>query len=162
MIVARRKPRQTLNAADVCNEAQKRLLLKKSLQRFDGRFGGKTVTVGDLSFEPKTDDMREAPSIVLVEGLLGKGARVQAHDPVAHETAHRVFGDRIVYAPTPYAALEGADALFVVTEWMDFRFPDFDRMKQAMKSPVVFDGRNLWEPAKMRERGFSYFAIGRP
>jgi UDP-glucose 6-dehydrogenase len=98
MIVARRKPRQTLNAADVCNEAQKRLLLKKSLQRFDGRFGGKTVTVGDLSFEPKTDDMREAPSIVLVDGLVGESARVQAHTPVTHETAHRVFGDPIVYA----------------------------------------------------------------
>jgi UDP-glucose 6-dehydrogenase len=151
-----------VRAADVSNENQKRLLLKKALKHFDGRLDGKTVAVWGLSFKPKTDDMREAPSIVLVEGLLGKGARVQAHDPVAHDTAHRVFGDRIVYAPTPYAALEGADALFVVTEWMDFRFPDFDRMKQAMKSPVVFDGRNLWEPAKMRERGFSYFAIGRP
>jgi UDPglucose 6-dehydrogenase len=105
--------------------------------------------------------MREAPSIALVEGLLGAGARVQAHDPVSHGTARRVFGERITYAPTPYAALEGADALFVVTEWMDFRFPDFGRMRGPMRAPVVFDGRNPWEPGKMRERGFTYYGIGR-
>ena len=151
-----------VRATDVSNETQKRILLKKALKHFDNRLDGKTFAVWGLSFKPKTDDMREAPSIVLVEGLLGKGARVQAHDPVAHETAHRVFGDRIAYAPNPYAALEGADALFLVTEWMDFRFPDFERMKAAMKAPVVFDGRNIWEPAKMRERGFTYYGIGRP
>ena len=102
-----------------------------------------------------------APSIELIEGLLAKGARVSAHDPVAHETARRVSGERITYAPTPYAALEGVDALFVVTEWNEFRHPDFERMKAAMKSPVVFDGRNVFAPARMRELGFQYFGLGR-
>jgi UDPglucose 6-dehydrogenase len=102
-----------------------------------------------------------APSIELIEGLLAKGARVSAHDPVAHETAHRVFGNRITYAPTPYAALEGVDALFVVTEWNEFRHPDFARMKAAMKTPVLFDGRNVFAPERMRELGFQYFGLGR-
>jgi UDPglucose 6-dehydrogenase len=117
--------------------------------------------VWGLAFKPKTDDMREAPSIELIEGLLGKGAKVSAHDPVAHHTAQKVFGDRITFAPTPYDALEGADALFIVTEWNDFRRPDFARVKASLKQPVVFDGRNLYEPQKMRELGFTYFAIGR-
>jgi UDPglucose 6-dehydrogenase len=151
-----------VHAASLANEEQKGILLRKALKHFNGRLDGLTFGVWGLAFKPKTDDMREAPSIVLIEGLLGKGARVQAHDPVAHETARRVFGDRILYASNPYAAVEGADALFVVTEWMDFRFPDFERMKGLMKRPVVFDGRNLWEPERMRERGFEYFAIGRP
>jgi UDPglucose 6-dehydrogenase len=151
-----------VRAAETANDAQKRVLLDRAVKHFGGRLDGRTFAVWGLAFKPKTDDMREAPSIPLIEGLLGKGARVQAHDPVAHGTAHRVFGERIAYAPTPYAALEGADALFVVTEWMDFRFPDFARMKGLMRAPVVFDGRNLWEPARMRERGFTYYGIGRP
>jgi UDPglucose 6-dehydrogenase len=106
--------------------------------------------------------MREAPSLVMLEGLLGKGATLSAHDPVATQVAKRHFGDRVRYTETPYEALEKADGLFVLTEWNEFRRPDFDRMKKLMKQPVVFDGRNIFDPARMRERGFVYFGIGRP
>jgi UDPglucose 6-dehydrogenase len=106
--------------------------------------------------------MREAPSIVMLEGLMGKGATLAAHDPVAAQVARRHFGERVRYTDTPYDALENADGLFVLTEWNEFRRPDFDRMKKLMKQPVVFDGRNIFDPVRMRERGFIYFGIGRP
>lgn len=106
--------------------------------------------------------MREAPSIPLIEGLLGKGARVVAHDPVAHETAKRIFGGRIAYADYPYAATEGVDGLFLVTEWNEFRRPDLARLKAQMKNPVIFDGRNVLDPQRVRSEGFSYYAFGRP
>jgi len=150
-----------LRAVTQVNEEQKRTLLQKALRHYGNSLDGKTFGVWGLAFKPKTDDMREAPSIVLIEGLLGKGAKVVAHDPVAHETARRIFGDRIGYAETPYGAVEGVDALFVVTEWNEFRRPDFDRMKALMKAPVIFDGRNIFSPGKMRERGFTYYGIGR-
>jgi UDPglucose 6-dehydrogenase len=114
-----------------------------------------------LAFKPNTDDMREAPSLVTIEGLLERGARVVAHDPVAMEETARHLGDRIAYADSNYHALDGADALVVHTEWQPYRRPDFARMKAAMKSPLVFDGRNLWDPADMAERGFEYHCIGR-
>ncbi len=151
-----------LRSVEQVNAQQKQLLLRKALRHFDNDLAGRTFAVWGLAFKPKTDDMREAPAIALIEGLLGKGARVVAHDPVAEESARRVFGDRIAYADVPYGALEGAEALFVVTEWNEFRRPDFDRMKALMKSPVIFDGRNVYDPRKMRERGFTYFGIGRP
>jgi len=151
-----------LRAVDAVNAEQKRVLLNKALKHFGNNVDGKLFGVWGLAFKPKTDDMREAPSITLIEGLLGKGARIVAHDPVAHESARRIFGDRIRYAETPYGAVEGVDALFIVTEWSEFRHPDFERMKAMMKSPVVFDGRNVYSPQKMRERGFIYFSIGRP
>lgn len=150
-----------MKAVHEINDEQKRLLLKKALKHFGNDLAGKTFGVWGLAFKPRTDDMREAPSIVLIEGLLGKGARVVAHDPVAHDTARRIFGDRIHYADNPYGAVEGVDALFVVTEWNEFRGPDFNRMKALMKSPIVFDGRNIFDPGKMRERGFVYDGIGR-
>lgn len=150
-----------LRAVWQVNDEQKRVLLQKALRFFGNNLDGKTFGVWGLAFKPKTDDMREAPSITLIEGLLGKGARVLAHDPVAHTTARKIFGDRILYAETPYGAAEGVDALFIVTEWNEFRRPDFDRLKAIMKAPVIFDGRNLWDPRKMRERGFRYFGIGR-
>ena len=150
-----------LRAVERTNERQKKLLLSKVTKHF-GTLDGHTFGVWGLAFKPKTDDMREAPAIVLIEGLLGKGAKVQVHDPVAMEVAKRHFGNRISYAPTSYDALEGADALFVVTEWNDFRHPDFARMKALMKSPVVFDGRNVFNPATLRERGFTWYGIGRP
>jgi UDPglucose 6-dehydrogenase len=106
--------------------------------------------------------MREAPSIEVIEGLLGKGAKVVANDPVAERSARRYFGDRIRYASLPYEALEGVDALFIVTEWNEFRHPDFERMKALMKTPVIFDGRNIYDPKRMRELGFTYQGIGRP
>ncbi|MBF5042759.1 UDP-glucose/GDP-mannose dehydrogenase family protein [Aggregicoccus sp. 17bor-14] len=149
-----------LRAVERTNERQKRLLLAKATKHF-GSLAGLQVGVWGLAFKPKTDDMREAPALEIIEGLLGKGARVAAHDPVAQEVAHRSFGDRIRYAANPYAAAEGADALFVVTEWNEFRHPDFDRLKSLMRKPVIFDGRNVFDPEKMRERGFTYFGIGR-
>ncbi|RKH72899.1 UDP-glucose dehydrogenase family protein [Corallococcus aberystwythensis] len=149
-----------LRAVERTNERQKKLLVNKAVKHY-GSLEGKKFGVWGLAFKPKTDDMREAPSIEVIEGLIGKGAQVIAHDPVAAHAAKRVFGDRIRYAEVPYDALEGVDGLFVVTEWNEFRHPDFARMKSLMKSPVIFDGRNIFQPARMREQGFTYFGIGR-
>ena len=150
-----------LRAVERTNERQKKLLVAKAVKHFGPDFSGKTFAVWGLAFKPKTDDMREAPSVEVIEGLLGKGARIRAFDPVAQQTARRVLNDRVTFVERPYDALEGADALFVVTEWNEFRHPDFERMKSLMRAPVVFDGRNIYSPAKMRELGFSYFGIGR-
>jgi UDPglucose 6-dehydrogenase len=150
-----------LRAVERTNENQKRLLLQRAVKHY-GELSGKHFAVWGLAFKPRTDDMREAPSLVMLEGLLGKGATLAAHDPVATEVARRHFGDRVRYSETPYEALEGADGLFVLTEWNEFRRPDFDRMKKLMRQPVVFDGRNIFDPPRMRERGFVYFGIGRP
>ncbi|QSQ20200.1 UDP-glucose/GDP-mannose dehydrogenase family protein [Pyxidicoccus parkwayensis] len=149
-----------LRAVERTNERQKKLLVNKAVKHY-GTLEGKKFGVWGLAFKPKTDDMREAPSIEVIEGLIGKGAQVIAHDPVSAHTAKRVFGDRIRYATVPYEALEGVDGLFVVTEWNEFRHPDFERMKGLMKSPVVFDGRNVYDPTRMRELGFTYYGIGR-
>ena len=150
-----------LRAVERTNESQKRLMLQKALKHY-GDISGKHFAIWGLAFKPRTDDMREAPSLVMLEGLLGKGATLSAHDPVATDVAKRHFGDRVRYTETPYEALEGADGLFVLTEWNEFRRPDFDRMKKTMKQAVVFDGRNVFDPVRMRERGFVYFGIGRP
>ncbi|MCI0570601.1 MAG: UDP-glucose/GDP-mannose dehydrogenase family protein [Myxococcaceae bacterium] len=150
-----------LRAVERTNERQKKLLVHKMVKHFGGSLEGKRIGVWGLAFKPKTDDMREAPSVEVIEGLIGKGAKVVAHDPVATEVARRTLGDRLEYAPTPYAAVEGVDALCVVTEWNEFRHPDFERMKALMKTPVVFDGRNIYNPHQLRELGFTYFGIGR-
>lgn len=150
-----------LRAVERTNERQKKLLVHKAVKHFGADLSGKTFAVWGLAFKPKTDDMREAPSIEVIEGLLGKGAKVRAFDPVAHETARRVLNDRITFVQRPYEALEGADALFVVTEWNEFRHPDFERIKALLRSPVVFDGRNVYSPSRMRELGFTYFGVGR-
>jgi UDPglucose 6-dehydrogenase len=150
-----------LRAVERTNERQKKSLLDKAKKHFGGDLNGRSFAVWGLAFKPKTDDMREAPSIIIIEGLLGKGAKVKAHDPVAEEVARRHFQDRIAYADTPYDTLEGVDALFIVTEWNDFRHPDFERMKTMMKQPVVFDGRNVLDPSRMREMGFTYYGVGR-
>jgi UDPglucose 6-dehydrogenase len=150
-----------LRAVERTNEGQKRLMLHKAIKHY-GDIAGKHFAVWGLAFKPRTDDMRDAPSLVMLEGLLGKGATLAAHDPVATQIAKRHFGDRIRYTETPYEALEGADGLFVLTEWNEFRRPDFDRMKKIMRQAVVFDGRNVFDPVRMRERGFVYFGIGRP
>ncbi|MFP2963024.1 UDP-glucose dehydrogenase family protein [Myxococcus sp. 1LA] len=149
-----------LRAVERTNERQKKLLVNKATKHY-GSLEGRKFGVWGLAFKPKTDDMREAPSIEVIEGLIGKGAQVIAHDPVSPHTAKRVFGERIRYASVPYEALEGVDGLFVVTEWNEFRHPDFERMKSLMKSPVVFDGRNVYDPTRMRELGFTYYGIGR-
>ncbi|HEY6107256.1 MAG TPA: UDP-glucose/GDP-mannose dehydrogenase family protein, partial [Anaeromyxobacteraceae bacterium] len=149
-----------LRSVERVNERQKRWLVEKALKHF-GSFAGKTFGVWGLAFKPRTDDMREAPAIAVVEGLVGNGARVRAHDPVASEVARRLFHDRIEIVAEPYAAAEGADALFLVTEWNEFRQPDLGRLKRAMRAPVLFDGRNVWDPARVRAAGFTYFGVGR-
>ena len=150
-----------LEAVEAVNERQKLLLFKKVVRALGEKLGGKKVGVWGLAFKAETDDMRESPSIPLVRSLVGRGAVVRAHDPKAMESAHAVFGDTIVYVKDPYDAIEGADALIVVTEWLVYRNPDFERMKQSLRRPLVVDGRNLYEPARMAALGFEYHGIGR-
>ena len=154
---------QVLQAVESVNATQKRLLAAKIVKRFGDRLGGRVFAVWGLAFKPNTDYMREVPSRVLIHDLLARGARVKAYDPAAMKEARRIFGheERIEYADSPMAALEGADALAIVTEWKAFRAPDFDAMKAKLKAGVVFDGRNLYEPAYLRAAGLEYIAIGR-
>ena len=152
-----------LAAVDAVNDRQKRLLAQKARAYFAGHGGlrGKKCAVWGLAFKPKTDDLRQAPAIALIEELLAEGAVVSVHDPVAMEAARHQLGDRVQFASSPYATLAGAEALFLVTEWNEFRQPDFDRIKKQMARPVLFDGRNIWNPVRLRELGFTYFGIGR-
>jgi UDPglucose 6-dehydrogenase len=150
-----------LNAVEEVNEAQKQRLVQKIVGEYGQNLEGRRFAVWGLAFKPRTDDMREAPSLTAVRGLLGRGARVAVHDPEALAEARKHFGDAVSYHRTNYEALEGADALLIVTEWSEFRRPDFQRMKRLMKSPVIFDGRNLYELDTMRDHGFTYFPIGR-
>ncbi|MFN2377794.1 MAG: UDP-glucose/GDP-mannose dehydrogenase family protein [Candidatus Binatia bacterium] len=150
-----------LRCVDDVNNRQKRRLFEKIHDHFAGDLAGRTFAVWGLAFKPRTDDMREAPSIGLVRELLAAGATVNVHDPEAMEVARGVFGNSVTYCSKNYEALSGADALCVVTEWNEFRHPDFDRIKDLLKSPVIFDGRNLWEPRDMQGRGFTYYPIGR-
>lgn len=153
-------PLAVLTAVEEANERQKHRLYEK-LQHAVGDVRGLHIALWGLAFKPNTDDMREAPALVLIESLLANGATVRAHDPAAmHETKRRL-GDRIGYADSNYEALDGADALVVVTDWNEFRHPDFARIKSALRRPVVIDGRNLYDPAKMRSLGFTYDSIGR-
>ena len=150
-----------LEAVDALNDRQKNVLLERLTGRLGDDLSGKRVAVWGLAFKPNTDDMREAPSIVTIEGLLARGASVSAHDPVAVDEAMRHFGDRIDYARTNYEALDGADALVIHTEWHPYRHPDFDRMRAAMARPLIFDGRNLYDPGHVADHGFEYHSIGR-
>jgi UDPglucose 6-dehydrogenase len=154
---------QVLQAVEAANEAQKNVLGQKISQRLGKDLNGKTFALWGLAFKPNTDDMREAPSLVLIEELLACGASIRAYDPVATHEAQRILGPnpRISYATTPMAALDGADALAIVTEWKEFRSPDFHAIKAKLKTPVIFDGRNLYDPATPRKAGLEYFAIGR-
>ena len=151
---------KVLKAVENVNELQKSVLVKK-LQTHFGSLKGKTIAVWGLAFKPKTDDMREAPAIVIIRALLEHGAKVQAYDPEAQRVARTIFGNKIAYAPKSYDALKGADALVIVTEWHEFREPDFARMRKLMRSPVIFDGRNIYEPQQMKAHGFTYSSIGR-
>jgi UDPglucose 6-dehydrogenase len=150
-----------LNAVEVVNERQKQLLVEKVVKKYGQKLQGRCFSVWGLAFKPRTDDMREAPSIVIIEELLKRGARIEAHDPEALGEARKIFGDRINYHRVNYDALQGADALLVVTDWNEFRRPDFSRMKSLMKSPIIFDGRNLYEHDVLRAQGFAYYPIGR-
>jgi UDPglucose 6-dehydrogenase len=154
---------RVLAAVEEANEFQKGVLGRKIAARFGADLSGRRFALWGLAFKPNTDDMREAPSRRVVADLLGRGATVRAYDPVAMDEARRIFGSepRLAYADSPMAALDGADALVIVTEWKEFRSPDFAEMKRRLKQPLVFDGRNLYDPAQMRASGFQYFAIGR-
>jgi UDPglucose 6-dehydrogenase len=149
-----------LRAVEDVNDLQKGKLVD-TIQKRMGDVKGKTFGVWGLAFKPKTDDMREAPAITIIERLLAAGAHVRAFDPEANHTAKRIFGDRITLCERSYDAINGADALLVITEWNEFREPDFKKMKQLLKAPVVFDGRNIYSPDHMRELGFTYWSIGR-
>ncbi|MCU0805598.1 MAG: UDP-glucose/GDP-mannose dehydrogenase family protein [Burkholderiales bacterium] len=154
---------EILPAVERVNAAQKRVLVEKLVRRFGDDLSGMRIALWGLAFKPGTDDMREAPSREVIEGLLARGARVAAYDPAAMAEAKRVFGDepRIVYADSPMHALAGADVLVIVTEWKEFRSPDFDAIRAALKTPAIFDGRNLYEPADVKRAGLEYFPIGR-
>ncbi|CAJ0723334.1 MULTISPECIES: UDP-glucose dehydrogenase family protein [Pseudomonadota] len=160
-----------LDAVEKVNQAQKRVLVDKILARFGSDLSGQRFAVWGLAFKPETDDMREAPSRVVIQELLARGASVLAHDPVAMEEARRVLKQdlasqpeslqRLHFVDQPESALDGVDALVIVTEWKAFRSPDFEVMRSEMKHPVIFDGRNLFDPASMKTQGFEYFGIGR-
>jgi UDPglucose 6-dehydrogenase len=153
-----------LQAVEDVNEDQKSRLLEKVDRRFDGKVKGMRFALWGLAFKPNTDDMREAPSLVIVRGLLDRGATVTAYDPVAAREAKHLLGETagIRYADSPMAALEDADALLIVTEWKEFRSPDFEGIRSRLKHPVIIDGRNMYDPAMVRSFGLEYFAIGRP
>jgi UDPglucose 6-dehydrogenase len=151
-----------LAAVDAVNDRQKRLLAQKARAHFGpGNLRGRRFGVWGLAFKPKTDDLRQAPALALIDELTAEGATVVAHDPVAMDGARRVFGDRVQFVQNPYQAADGADGLFLVTEWNEFRQPDFARIKSAMKQPLLFDGRNIWNPRRVREMGFTYYGVGR-
>lgn len=150
-----------LEAVDRVNETQKGLLLDKVEQHFGEALAGCTLAVWGLSFKARTDDMREAPAIRVIDGLLQAGARVRAFDPEATKQARQRYGDRIEYGVNNYEVAAGADAVLILTEWNEFRSPDFARLKELLHQPVVFDGRNLYDPAVMRQHGFIYYSIGR-
>ncbi len=153
-----------VDSVEKANRTQKQRLLEKVRGRFGEQLDGRRFAVWGLSFKPNTDDMREAPSRVVINGLLARGASITAYDPVAMEEARKIFADEpgVRFATSTVGALDGADALIIVTEWKEFRSPDFDDMKKRLKSPVVFDGRNLYDPVVMREAGIEYFSMGRP
>ncbi len=150
-----------MDAVDEVNEAQKTVLPRKILGHFGDATEGKTVALWGLAFKPRTDDIREAPALVLIDALLAAGVAVRAHDPEAIANVKAIYGDRIALCDRPYGCLEGADALAIATEWNEFRNPDFEVMKRLMRQPVIFDGRNLYDPARMAELGFTYQGIGR-
>jgi UDPglucose 6-dehydrogenase len=150
-----------LRAVERVNDRQKRALVEKARKHFGGSLAGRHLGVWGLAFKPKTDDLREAPSLTVIEGLVGGGATVRAHDPVAREAAARLLPPAVALVDDPYAAAEGAEALFLVTEWSEFRQPDWARLKGLMKTPVLFDGRNVWDAARARAAGFTYYGIGR-
>jgi UDPglucose 6-dehydrogenase len=155
------QPAKLLEAVQAVNEAQKRVLANKIRQHYGPALRGKTIAVWGLAFKPRTDDIREAPALALVDALLAEGVTVRAHDPEAMNNVRALYGDRLTYCPRPYQALEGADGLAVVTEWQEFRHPDFAQIRRLLREPVLFDGRNLYEPKTMKALGFTYYGIGR-
>lgn len=154
-------PAQILEAVETVNELQKRVLSDRIVERFGEDLSGLTFAFWGLSFKPNTDDMREAPSLVTIAELLERGARVVAHDPVAMDEARRLLDDSVEYRDNEYLTLDGADALVIHTEWLQYRRPDMERVRKTLRQPVVFDGRNIWDPGRMDALGFEYVSIGR-
>lgn len=154
-------PVHLVRAVDQVNTAQKKVLPVKVKAFYAGRLKGLTLAVWGLAFKPRTDDIREAPALTLIDELLPEGVRLRVHDPEALANVKKEYGDKLTYCDRPYSALEGADGLVLVTEWQEFRRPDFDLMKRLLKEPVIFDGRNLYEPKTMKAHGFTYFGMGR-
>ena len=152
---------EILKAVESVNYRQKEVLFTKLNKRFNGNLKGKKFAMWGLAFKPKTDDMREAPSLVIIERLLEAGASVVAYDPVAMEEANRILGDKISYAKDEYEALIDADALILVTEWSEFRLPNFRVLEKLLNNKLIFDGRNIYDPEELEELGFEYYAIGR-
>jgi UDPglucose 6-dehydrogenase len=150
-----------LDAVVAVNERQKKKLGEKILGHFGKDLKGKRIAVWGLAFKPGTDDIREAPALVLIDQLLSAGATVSGTDPVAMDAVRKQLGDRITYEANNYECAKGADALALVTEWREFRRPDFERLKGLLKQPVIFDGRNIWSPTELRNAGFKYYGMGR-
>ena len=151
-----------LDAVDEVNNRQKHVLWEKITAHFGENLAGKRFAIWGLAFKPKTDDIREAPALTLIDHLLAAGAKVAVHDPEAMKNVRADYGDKLEYCDMRMDALEGADALCIMTEWKDYHSPDFAEMYQLLKSPVIFDGRNLYEPERMKRRGYKYYSIGRP
>jgi UDPglucose 6-dehydrogenase len=154
-------PLALLEAVDRVNEAQKRVLVKKIRRHYGSALKDKTIAIWGLAFKPRTDDIREAPALVLIDALLAEGVQLRVHDPEALANVRALYGDGIHYCDRPYGALEGADGLAIVTEWQEFRQPDFELMRRLMREKIIFDGRNLYEPKTLVAHGFTYYAIGR-
>lgn len=150
-----------ITSADEINKKQRELFIEKVLNKFEHDLSGKTFAVWGLAFKPKTNDMREAPSITVINALLERGAKVQAYDPKAYDTARPIFGDKIDYCHSSYDALKDADALLLLTEWNEFRNPDFERIKELMKTPLIFDGRNQYDEESLKSKGFEYRQVGK-
>jgi UDPglucose 6-dehydrogenase len=157
----RKVPADILTAVETANQRQKEVLFEK-LEKHLGQLKDRTIGVWGLAFKAETDDVRESPALVLIEELLAAGARVHVHDPAAMKTAEHQLGKRVTYAAHAFDALSGADALAIVTEWLEYRNPDFAKMKQLLKRPLIVDGRNLYDPQKLGRLGFTYDSIGRP
>jgi UDPglucose 6-dehydrogenase len=151
---------QILEAVEAVNEKQKSVLFEKLMNRFQGNIAGKTFALWGLSFKPNTDDMREAPSLVIIDKILNAGGKVKAFDPIAMAEAKHSIGDTIEYSKTEYDALENADALLIVTEWADFRAPNFDKIKKTLINPIIFDGRNIYDTKELNDLGFELYGIG--
>ena len=150
-----------MQAVDDVNEAQKQVLFTKIRSHFGDKLSGKTIAIWGLAFKPRTDDIREAPALVLIDELLKAGAKCRVHDPEAMSNVKAIYGDKLVYCDKPYGVLEGADGLAILTEWAEFRTPDFELMKKLLTAPVIFDGRNIYDEKAMAQQGFDYYAIGR-
>ena len=150
-----------LEATSKINQNQRKIFIEKILNKFNNDIKNKTFAIWGLSFKPKTNDMREAPSITIINELLSHGAKIKAYDPKAFECAKFHFGDKITYSPSAYCAIENVDALLLLTEWNEFKHPDFEKIKNLMKTPIIFDGRNQYNTLNLKEKGFEYFCIGK-